>query len=157
MDPDAPGANYEGMQRYVESGQWNSTAETQRHLNQAFNGVEVILSSLQERYWGTTVTHNGRLIASDNPVMLDGAQGRTDRVSKRCRRPLPDQSARVPDRHMRGRIRRPVANFNDFASLNTTTLLWTHAQVYAHIPNFVWLDEHRNDQSDWRLFIKDRF
>ena len=31
------------------------------------------------------------------------------------------------------------------------------AQVYSHIPNFVWLDDYRNDQTDWRLFSKDRF
>jgi hypothetical protein len=144
------------MQRYVESGQWNLTAETQWYLNQAFNGVEVILQSLHERYWGTTVTDHGRLIASDNPVMLDGAQGELIGFQNAAFVHYPI-SRHVFLTGTMQRIRQPFANFIHFASLNTTTLLWADAQVYSHIPSFVWLDEHRNDQTDWRLFSKNRF
>ncbi len=36
----------------------------------------------------------------------------------------------------------PVENFNYFASLNTMMLQGADAQVYSHIPDFSWLDEH---------------
>jgi hypothetical protein len=55
------------------------------------------------------------------------------------------------------RIGRPAVNFNYFAGMNTMMLLGADAQVYSHTPDFSWLDEERNHQTDWRLFSKERF
>ena len=90
MDPDAPGAEYEGMKRFFESGEWNLTAETDWYLQRAFDEVEGVLGLLRERYWGMSFTHQGRLIASDNRA---GANRRI-RDTNSFRRAKPERTRR---------------------------------------------------------------
>jgi hypothetical protein len=35
-------------------------------------------------------------------------------------------------------------------------MLTADAQVYAHVPDFCWLDEAEKCQTEWSLFSKDR-
>ena len=75
MDPDAPGADYENMKRFFESGEYSITAETDWYLQRAFSDIDGLVETLRRRYWGTSITPQGRLIASDNPVVMEGERG----------------------------------------------------------------------------------
>ncbi|MGD0579357.1 MAG: DUF4238 domain-containing protein [Bryobacteraceae bacterium] len=156
MDPDAPGADYEGMKRFFESGEFNITAETDWYMQRAFKDADGIFPLLRERYWGTSFTAKGRLIASDNPVVLEGPKGQNIGF-KNAEFVLYPMSRHVFLTGTLEHVRRPVFNFNYFASLNTMMLLGADAQVYSYIPDFSWLDEERKHQTDWRLFSKERF
>lgn len=155
-DPDTPGADYGGMKRFFESGEFNITAETDWYMQRAFNDADGVVPLLRERYWGTSLTRNGRLIASDSPVVLDGPRGQMIgfRNAEVVLYPL---SRHVLLTGTLERVRPPTLNFNYFAGLNTMMLLGAVAQVYSHIPDFSWLDENRKHQTDWRLFSKERF
>jgi len=156
MDPDSPGADYEGMKTFFESGEFNITAETDWYIQRAFKDADGVLTLLRKRHWETSITTNGRLIASDNPVMLDGPKGQmvgfknADVVLYPVSRHVFLSGTLEP-------IREPVLNFNYFASLNTMMLLGADAQVYSHISDFSWLDEQRKHQTDWSAFSKKKF
>ena len=156
MDPDAPGADYEGMKRFFESGEFNISAETGWYVQRAFENVDGIVALLRERYWGTSITANGRLIASDNPVVLDGPKGQMVGF-KNAEFVLYPVSRHVFLTGTLERIGRPALNLKHFASLNTMMLLRADVQVYSHMPDFSWLDEKTKHQKDWRLFSKERF
>jgi hypothetical protein len=156
MDPDAPGAAYEGMKRFFESGEWNISAETDWYMQRAFKSAERILGRLRERNWGISFTGQGRFIASDNPVVMDGERGKMlgFRNAEFVLYPVSRHAFLTGTLE---RIKQPVQNFNHFASLNTMMLLGADAQVYSHIQDFSWLDENRQHQTDWRVFSKDKF
>ncbi len=156
IDPDVPGADYQGMKRFFESGEFNISAETDWYVQRAFRDADGIVALLRERYWGTSFTTNGRLIASDNPVVLDGPKGQMIGF-KNAEIVLYPVSRHVFLTGTLERIGRPALNLTYFASLNTMMLLGADAQVYSHMPDFSWLDEKRKHQSDWRLFSKERF
>lgn len=40
--------------------------------------------------------------------------------------------------------------------MNTFTMMTADEQVYSHEPDFYWLDENGNCQTDWRLFSKEK-
>lgn len=102
------------------------------------------------------MTHKGRLIASDNPVVLEGEKGQ-EIGFRNAELVLYPVSRHVFLTGTREPIQKPHHNFHYFVSMNTMMLLRADAQVYSHIPDFVWRDEHRKDQTDWRLFAKDKF
>lgn len=156
MDPDAPGAEYEGMKRFFESGEWNITAETDWYMQRAFKDADGVLDCLRERHWGISFTDNGRLIASDNLVVLEGDKGQMVGF-KNADFVLYPLSRHAFLTGTLERTKRPVENFKYFASLNTMMLLGADAQVYSHASDFSWLDENRRHQTDWHLFSKDRF
>jgi Protein of unknown function (DUF4238) len=156
MDPDAPGAEYGGMKRFFESGEWNITAETDWYMQRAFKDADGVLDCLRERHWGISFTDNGRLIASDNPVVLEGHKGQMVGF-KNAEFVLYPLSRHAFMAGTLDRTKRPVENFKYFASLNTMMLLGADAQVYSHVSDFSWLDENRKHQTDWRLFSKGRF
>jgi len=143
------------MKRFFESGEYNLTAETDWYLQRAFGGVGVIVDGLRQHCWGSAFTEHGRLIATDNPVVLDGERGRMTGFANA-------EFVFYPiSRHvlLAGTLERgppPPMNFNFFASMNTMMLLRVDAQAYSHIPDFVWLDENRRTQSDYRLFSRER-
>jgi hypothetical protein len=155
MDPSAPGAEYERMKKFFESGEWNITAETDWYMRRAFRDAPGVFKRLRERYWGMSFSDGGRLVASDNPVVIDGDKGQMVgfRNAEVIMYPL--------SRHalLTGTLekKRPVQNFKFFCSINTMMLLTADAQIYSHEPDFSWLDENRKHQTDWRLFSKDRF
>ena len=155
-DPDRPGTDFEGMRRFVEGREYSLRAETAWFMERAFTDVDTILRCLRERFWGTSITQHGRLIASDNPVMLEGERDHLVgfRNAEFVFYPL---SRHVLLTGTTVRVQPPPFNFYYFARMNTMTLLRTDAQVYSHIPDFVWCDRDRNTQQDWRLFSKDNF
>ena len=63
------------MKRFFESGEWDITAETDWYMQRAFKDAEGVLECLRARYWTISFTDKGRLIASDNPVVLDWDKG----------------------------------------------------------------------------------
>jgi hypothetical protein len=156
MDPNVPGAKYELMQRFFESGEWSIQAETDWYLQRAFTGAERALDWLRKRYWEISITEKGRFIASDNPVVLDGDKGKMVGFKNA------DVVLYPVSRHALligtlKRVSKPQETFNYFAGLNTVVLLRADRQVYSHAPDFSWLDENRRHQTDWQLFSKDRF
>ena len=62
-DPDRPGTDFEGMRRFVEGREYSLRAETAWFMERAFTDVDTILRCLRERFWGTSITQHGRLIA----------------------------------------------------------------------------------------------
>ena len=156
MDPDTPGAEYEGMKRFFESGEWNITAETDWYMQRAFQDADGVLDCLRERHWGISFTDNGRLIASDNPVLPQGDKGKMIgfRNANVVFYPLSRHAVLTGTL---GRTRRPVENFKYFVGRNTMMLLRADAQVYSYVADFSWLDENQKHQTDWQLFSKDRF
>jgi hypothetical protein len=154
MDPTAPGAEYEGAKRFLDSGEWNIKAETDWYIHRAFTDVDRILARLRERYWYASITNNGRLIASDNPVILEGEKDQMIgfRNAEFVLYPI---SRHVFLTGTPSSLRLPPDTFKYFAHFNTMALLRTTAQVYSHQPDFVWLDANRKAASDWRLFSKE--
>lgn len=120
------------------------------------NGFDGSTLVRPERHWGISFTNQGRLIASDNPVVLDGERGNMIgfRNAEFVLYPLSRHAFLTG---MLEPIARQVENFNYFASLNTMMLLGADAQVYSHIADFSWMDENRRHQTDWRLFSKASF
>jgi hypothetical protein len=55
------------------------------------------------------------------------------------------------------RIKAPPMNFNYFATMNTMILLRAEAQAYSHIPDFPWMDERHQAQTDWTLFSREKY
>lgn len=74
ISPDAPGVDYEGAKAYFESPNFGIEAETDWYIDRAFRDAQGILPLLRQRHWGSCISENGRFIASDNPVCLDGAR-----------------------------------------------------------------------------------
>ena len=156
IEPGAQGADYEGMRRFFESGEFNLFAETGWYLQRAFAGVDAIVESLRRRYWGTSITQQGRLIATDNPVALEGERGEMIGFAN-AELVLYPVSRHVLLTGTLARIMAPPMNFNYFASMNTVMLLRAEAQAYSHIADFSWMDENRQAQTEWQRFSKDRF
>jgi hypothetical protein len=156
MDPDAPGADYEGMKRFFESGEYSISAETDWYLQKAFSGVDGIVECLRRRYWGTSISPGGRLIASDSPVVLEGERGQMVGFAN-AELVMYPVSRHVLLTGTLVHVMRPAMNFNYFAGMNTMTLLRTDVQAYSHIPDFPWMDESGRVQTDWQGFCKDQF
>lgn len=156
IDPDAPGAEYEAMKRFFESGEWDITAETDWYMQRALKDATGIHECLRQRNWEMSYTRHGRLIASDSPVVLEGEKGQKVGF-KNAEFVLYPVSRHAFLTGTLDRTQRPMNNFKYFASMNTMMMLQTDAQVYSHESNFSWLDENRKHQTDWRLFSKDRF
>jgi len=156
IDPEEPGSDYESMKEFFESGEYSVSAETAWYLQRAFAGVDKILEGLRNRYWGTSFSPAGRLIASDNPVVLDGERnemvgfGNAEVVIYPVSRHILLSGTTV-------RLKAPPMNFNYFATMNTMMLLRSEAQAYSHIPDFPWMDETRHLQADWQRFAKNRY
>jgi hypothetical protein len=47
-DPNEPGADYEGMKKFFEGGQYNLVAETEWYIEKAFQDADQILSALRQ-------------------------------------------------------------------------------------------------------------
>src|ERR1017187_380640 len=156
IDPDTPGADYDGMKRFFDSGEWNITVETDWYMQRAFKDADGVLDCLRKRYWGLSFTHQGRLIASDNPVVLEGDKGQMVGF-KNAEFVLYPLSRHAFLTGVFDNTRKPVHNFKYFASMNTMMLLNADVQVFSHVPDFSWRDEDRQHQTDWTLFSKEKY
>ena len=72
---DTPGADYDGMKEFFESGQYTLSAENDWYVERGFTMAEKIIPLLRARYWETEFSPAGRYVATDNPVVMDGAEG----------------------------------------------------------------------------------
>jgi hypothetical protein len=153
--PEEPGADYESMKAFWESGEYNITAETAWYLQRAFLGVDRILEGLRKRYWGTAYSPAGRLIASDNPVVLDGEAnqmigfGNAEVIIYPVSRHILLAGTLAP-------VKAPPMTYRYFAAMNTMMMLRADAQVYSNVADFPWADENRNVHTDWQLFSRER-
>jgi len=156
MSSDDPGADYERMKEFHEAKAYTLTAPTDWYVEKAFKAVESVLPGLQKRFWTTLVSPSGSFIASDNPVILDGTKGEkvgfenAELISYAVSRHVALWGTRRP-------LKPQVVNRKRIASVNTLTLLRTEDQVFSAVPDFCWMDENRQYQTDWRLFSKDKY
>jgi hypothetical protein len=97
--------------------------------------------------------HDRRLIALDNPVVLEGDKGRWSAKRRACAAPA--EPPCFPDWHA-DRTKWPVQNFKYFASMNTMMPNGGRADLFSRA-DFSRLDQNRKHQTDWRLFSRDRF
>ena len=117
--------------------------------------VEEIAATFRARYWHAIIDPRGNFIGSDNPVGLDGSDGRpigfnnaTVVVYPACRHVLICGLHRVePSKE---------ASRKMVAELNTLAMLGAEEQVYSHREDFEWLDERRDRQRDWTLFDREK-
>jgi hypothetical protein len=152
---DTPGASYEQMQRF-ERGGYSLSAENEWYLYEGFKAADRIIPILSTRHWGTQISPSGSFIASDTPVALDGPADQkigfksADIVIFPVSRHVLLYATTVP-------VRPPVTTRRRIAAHNTFTMLTAEEQVYSHVPDFCWIDEAGNYQTDWRLFVKKKF
>jgi len=110
---------------------------------------------LRERHWGVETSPSGSFIASDNPVMMDGPRG-TQVGFKSAEVILFPVSRHVLMYGTRVPIRRPRMNRNEIARQNTFAMMRADDQVYSHSPDFCWIDESGEYQTDWTLCSKEK-
>jgi hypothetical protein len=156
MPADTPGADYNGMKAFLESGNYSVSANPEWFLEKGFNAVDPIFSALFARLWSTAFSPSGSFIASDNPVMLDGPKDQpigftnADVVIFPVNRYILLVGTNTP-------VQREPVTRNLIARHNTFTMLTAHEQIFSTTPDFCWLDETGKYQTDWRRFSKDTF
>ena len=143
------------MLEFYRDGRFSLRVQTEWYVQQTFNAAEHIIPSLNERHWRAAFSPSGSFIGSDNPVVLDGPKGAmmgfknaeiiTYPVSRHVL--LYSTVQPVPPAHV---------NRKYIAHMNTLVLLRAE-QVFSHVPDFCWMDENRQYQTDWSLFSKDRY
>jgi hypothetical protein len=115
-----------------------------------------VIASLEKRSWGVSVSQSGDFIGSDNPIVLDGPAGER----------MGFENAGViiypVGRHvvlygLASAINLPANNRMDVARHNTFMMLTASNYVFSPRPDFVWLDENQQCQTDLSLFHKGRF
>lgn len=153
IDPTVPAASYEEAMQIFESGDWNVAKRTDWFILWALREVSHIHGRLRERYWHTSISPKGRLIASDTPVVLDGERDQligfrnAELIFYPVSRHVLIVGSKAP-------LKEPQQNLRFFAGWNTMALLRAEAQVYSHEPDFVWLDAAGKVRDDWRAFTK---
>ena len=102
------------------------------------------------------VSPSGSFIASDNPVILEGPKRvmmgfeNAELISYPVSRHVVLWRTLLP-------VRPPLMSRKFIARLNTLALLRAEDQVFSNVPDFCWLDENRQYQTDWKLFSKDKY
>jgi hypothetical protein len=94
------------------------------------------------------------ICGSDNPVMLDGTASQigfknADIVTYPVSRHVLLYGTRVV-------ANAPFVNLKYIARQNTFAMLCAEEQVYSHVPDFYWMDENEECQTNWKLFEKDK-
>jgi hypothetical protein len=151
---DAPGASYESMMEFYQSGRYSLKVQTEWYIQQTFEAAEYILPSLSKRSWRATFSSSGSFVGSDNPVILDGPKGKlmgfknAEIIIYALSRHVLLYSTLEPIS--------PIINRKYIAHMNTLSLLRAE-QVFSHVSEFCWLDENRNYQTDWTLFSKEKY
>ena len=155
MAEDAPGASYESMLEFYNSGQFSIKVQTEWYLQQTYKSAEHIFPILAGRKWRMTCSPSGGFIGSDNPVTLDAAKGKmigfknAEIITYPVSKHVVVYSTLEPGPA-------PVENRKHVALTNTMCLMRAE-QVFSAAPDFCWGDKHRKVQTDWTLFDKDGF
>ena len=156
ISPDAEGADYGKMKKFVESEQYSMSASNEWYVQQGLESAETILPSLSSRHWNAYVSQKGSFIASDNPVVLEAEN----------RKLIGFENADVItyplSRHvflLGTKVGMSFAPLTEklIARLNTLMMIKAHAQVFSSKPDFCLLDHSERYQTDWRLFAKEQF
>jgi hypothetical protein len=153
---DSPGADYDGMVAFLNSGDYSLTAETDWYMQRAFKAAQGILPSLTARRWAVMISRKGSFVASDNPVQLDGFKGQMVGF-KNAGVVLYPLSRHVLLWGTNAPMKLTAVTNHRIAQHNTFTMLTAEEQVYSHEPDFCWLDETGKYQTDWALFSKEKF
>lgn len=155
ISQDSPGASYDSMLEFYNSGQFSIKVQTECYIQQTFKSAEHVFQTLMERNWRMTISPSGSFIGSDNPVTLDGRKGKemglknADIITYPLSRHVVPYSTLEP-----GPL--PVENRKHVAGANTMCL--TRAErVFSTVPDFCWGDEQRKVQTDWTLFSREKF
>ena len=144
------------MKEFHEAKAYTLTAPTDWYVERAFNAVECILPGLKKRFWTTLVSPSGSFIATDNPVILEGPKREmagfenAELTSYAVSRHVVLWGTLLP-------VKPPLVNRKFIARINTLALLWAENQVFSNVPDFCWLDENRQYQTEWKLFSKDKY
>ena len=153
---DAPGASYESMMQFYNSGEYSLSVQTDWYVQETLKAAEHILPSLRKRAWRAVFSPTGSFIGGDNPVVLDGPKGQLMgfKNAEIITYPL---SRHVLLYSTLQRDVQPLVNRKYIAHMNTIALLRADELVFSHVPDFCWLDEHRRYQTDWTRFSKDKY
>jgi hypothetical protein len=150
-DPNAHHRDYERSKAFFDRGDWDENETPDWYLESGFGSVDQLLNRLRERHWRLITTHNGRLVASDNPILLYGSN--SEKVGFRNAELIGYPISRhVFITGTLSRTQRPIENLKLFAELNTLTMLRADAQVYSNAPNFIWQDTNKRILDDWTQF-----
>jgi hypothetical protein len=157
---DTPGAAYDEMLAFerdvIKAGEYSLSAENEWYLSRGFQAAATaIFPSLAARSWGAMVSESGSFIGSDNPVMMDGPKDAMIGFKSA------DVVFVLVNRHLllygtRARVRPPPVSRKLIARHNTFAMLTAEEQLFSHVPDFCWLDEVSNYQTDWKLFCKEK-
>lgn len=156
VSSDDPGADYEKVLEGIASGQLKFSAETAFYLKHGADLLPAIEPSLMGRCWDWHVSPTGEFIGSDNPVALDGEQGKPIGVCNADVVIYPvSRRLLLYGTHKRVALERLTSRL--MARHNTFAMLTADEQVYSHRSDFHWLDCTGKCQNDWRLFSRELF
>lgn len=153
--PDAPGADYDSMVKFEREHNYALSAEPEWYLYRGFKAIEHVAETLAERNWRACVSVKGGFIGSDNPTVMDGPKGELVGF-KNAEIVLFPLSRHVLLVGTARRVKPMQATYMRVAAVNTFTMMTADEQVYSCAPDFYWLDENGNTQTDWRLFSKEK-
>ena len=153
---DAPEADYHKMREFVESGQYNLSADDEWYVKQSLEGAEAIIPTLLRRHWQTLTSQKGSFIGSDNPVALDGERRKMIGFANAEVIIFPI-SKHVVLYGTLSRIRSIPTTEMLIARLNTMAMLHAHEQVFSRRPDFCWLDEAERYQTGWTSFEREKY
>ncbi len=153
---DTEGSDYQKMRKFFQSGEFSLNVGNDWYLKEGFTAAITVIESLEKRHWGVAISDAGDFIASDNPVVMDGAPRQTmgfenaGVVIYPVSRHLVLYGTRIP-------VVIPPMTANDVARHNTFMMFTASSYVYSHRPDFGWLDTDGNYQTGRRLFSKSAF
>lgn len=157
--PDAPEADYDSIVKFERELErehnYTLSAKPEWYLYRGFKTIEGVTESLAERNWDASISVKGGFIGSDNPVMMDGPKGQLVGF-KNAEIVMFPVSRHVLLFEANRRVKPMQATYRRVAGVNTFTMMEADEQVYSHEPDFYWLDENGNCQTDWRLFSKEK-
>jgi hypothetical protein len=152
---DSPGASYESMLEFYNSGEFSLKVQTEWYIQQTFKSAHHIFPTLAGRRWRMTCSPGGGFIGSDNPVTLDGLKGKeigfknADIIAYPVSKYVVLYSTLKPTPP-------PLDNRKNTAGMNTFCLMRAE-QVFSSAPDFCWSDEWSKVQTDWTLFSRDKY
>lgn len=153
--PDAPGADYDSMVKFEREHNYTISAEPEWYLYRGVKAIEGVAGTLADRNWRACISLKGGFIGSDNPVVMDGPKGELVGF-KNADIVLFPASRHVLLFGTNCRAKRMQATYRRVAAVNTFMMMTADEQVYSHEPDFYWLDENGDYQTDWRLFSKEK-
>lgn len=152
---DAPGASYESMMEFYNSGEYSIKVQTEWYISQMFKSADHVFPTLLKRTWYMSPSPRGGFIGSDNPVTLDGPKGKligfknADIISYPLSKHIMLYSTLQPPQPF-------VINRKHIAHMNTICLMRAE-QVFSPVADFCWMDEHGKVQTEWEAFAKGNY